>query len=166
MDSVNGALGVVAKGMKLIAAIWIMLLSIFILIEVVARGVFNIPIIGLKEVVANSIVIIAFLQLPYTVRIGGMLRAEVLDSVLPGSVTRLLTRLAFLLGACLFAAVAYAGWGPMLRAWASGEYEGEGGFRVPTYPVRTVIVFGSALGAINFLIIALRPDLLEETQND
>lgn len=166
MDSINGALGVVAKGMKLIAAVWIMLLSIFILVEVVARGVFNIPIIGLKEVVANSIVIIAFLQLPYTVRIGGMLRAEVLDTVLPASVNRALTRIAFLLGGLLFAAVAYAAWDPMLRAWASGEYEGEGGFRVPTYPVRTIIVIGSALGAINFLLIALRPDLLDAGHGD
>jgi hypothetical protein len=43
----------------------------------------------------------------------------------------------------------------MLRAWESLEYEGEGGLRVPTYPVRTIIVFCGALGALNFLALAI-----------
>jgi TRAP-type C4-dicarboxylate transport system permease small subunit len=146
----------IARGMKLVAAVWLFALSIFILIEVVARGVLDIPIVGLKEVVANSIVIIAFLQLPYTVRIRAMLRADIIDGVVGERAAGYMQRVAFLLGAILFAAVAYAGWEPMLRAWATLEYEGEGGFRVPTYPVRTMIVIGGALGAVNFLLLAIR----------
>lgn len=156
MTWLDTVLDKIARGMKLVAAIWLFALSIFILVEVVARGVLNIPIIGLKEVVANSIVIIAFLQLPYTVRIRAMLRADIIDSVVGKTAASRLERVAFLLGAILFAAVAYAGWEPMMRAWATLEYEGEGGFRVPTYPVRTMIVVGGALGAVNFLLLALR----------
>ncbi len=154
MAALDRILDRIARTMKLVAAVWLFLLSIFILIEVLAR-LANISLAGLKEVVANSIVVIAFLQLPYTVRIGGMLRAELIDDMVPGSVSLVLRRLAFLLGALLFGAVAYAGWTPMLRAWATGEYEGEGGFRVVTYPVRTAIVLCSALGALNFLMLAL-----------
>ncbi|MHB2168758.1 TRAP transporter small permease subunit [Alsobacter sp. R-9] len=154
MRMLDGVLDWIARTMKLVAAVWLFMLSIFILVEVLAR-LANISMAGLKEVIANSIVVIAFLQLPYTVRIGGMLRAEIIDDFVPATVAIFLRRLAFVLGALLFAAVAYAGWTPMMRAWATGEYEGEGGFRVVTYPVRTAIVVCSALGALNFLMLAI-----------
>ncbi len=156
MQKIDSIMETVARAMKLVAALWIFSLSLFILVEVLARGVFNIPIVGLKEIIANSIVIIAFLQLPYTVRIRAMLRADIIDNIVGPKAAAYMERGSFLLGAILFATVAYAGWEPMLRAWASLEYEGEGGFRVPTYPVRTVIVIGGALGAVNFLLLALR----------
>lgn len=150
------ALDMIARAMKVLAAVWLFLLSLFILADVLARGLFGTPILGIKEIIANSIVIIAFLQLPYTVRIGAMLRAEVLDDYVSPAVREALSRLAFLLGALLFALLTYASYGPMLNSWATGEYEGEGGFRVAVYPVRTAIVFCSALGAINFLLLAIR----------
>lgn len=156
MHKIDSIMDVVARGMKLVAALWLFSLSLFILTEVVARGILNIPIVGLKEIIANSIVIIAFLQLPYTVRIRAMLRADIIDNIVGPKAAGYMERGSFLLGAFLFGAVAYAGWEPMLRAWESLEYEGEGGFRVPTYPVRTVIVFCGALGAVNFLLLALR----------
>ena len=163
MDTLDAALGWIARAMKLIAAVLLFSLSIFILIEVLARAV-NVPITGLKEIVANSIVLIAFFQLPYTVRIGGMLRAEVIESLVGPKTSDALLRIAYLLGAILFGLVAYAGWEPMIRAWATGEYEGEGGLRVVTYPVRIAIVFCSALGALNFLLLVFRrsPVLDEE----
>lgn len=162
MKTIDAILGWIARAMKIIAALWLFSLSLFILIEVVARNLLNIPIIGLKEIIANSIVIIAFLQLPYTVRIRAMLRADLIDNFVGPKAAGYLERFAFLLGALLFATVAYAGWGPMVRAWASLEYEGEGGLRVPTYPVRTIIVLCGALGAVNFLLLALRGPNFEE----
>lgn len=156
LDAVDLALDHISRSMKIIAAAGLFALSLFILADVLSRGVFNLPLIGLKEMIANSIAIIAFLQLPYTVRIGGMLRAEVLDSYLPPRVYEALKRVNWLLGGALFAIVAYAGFDPMIRSWISGEYEGEGGFRVPSYPVRAMIVIGSSLGAANFLMLALR----------
>lgn len=156
MQKIDSIMETIARAMKLVAALWIFSLSLFILVEVLARGVFNIPIVGLKEIIANSIVIIAFLQLPYTVRIRAMLRADIIDNIVGPKAAGYMERFSFLLGAILFATVAYAGWEPMLRAWASLEYEGEGGMRVPTYPVRTVIVICGALGAVNFLLLALR----------
>ena len=162
MQKIDKIMESIARGMKLVAAFWLFSLALFILTEVVARNILNIPIVGLKEIIANSIVIIAFLQLPYTVRIRAMLRADIIDNVVGPRIAGYLERGSFLLGAALFAAVAYAGWEPMIRAWESLEYEGEGGFRVPTYPVRTIIVIGGALGALNFLLLALRGHRTDE----
>lgn len=156
LDAVDLALAHISRTIKIVAALWLFSLSLFILADVVSRGLLNVPLIGLKEVIANSIAIIAFLQLPYTVRIGGMLRVEILDTKLPPHAVEGLKRLSWVLGGLLFATVAYAGFDPMIRSWVSGEYEGEGGFRVPSYPVRAIIVFGSALGAANFFMLAVR----------
>lgn len=156
MHALETSLDWLSRGLKLIAAVWIFLLSLLILTDVLARGVFNQPILGIKELVANSIVMIAFLQLPYTVLLGGMLRAEIIDIWLSPFQRRILLTITFLLGGLLFLLVAIAGWEPMLRSWASGEYEGEGGFRVPTYPVRTAIVVCGGLAAINYLLIAIK----------
>lgn len=156
LDAVDLALAHISRTIKIVAALGLFSLSLFILADVVSRGLLSVPLIGLKEMIANSIAIIAFLQLPYTVRIGGMLRVEILDTKLPPHVHEVLKRLIWVLGGLLFAIVAYAGFDPMIRSWVSGEYEGEGGFRVPSYPVRATIVFGSALGAANFFMLALR----------
>lgn len=153
---IDSASDKVSRALKLVAAVWLFSLSLMILADVLARGLFDRPILGIKEMVANSIVIIAFLQLPYTVRIGGMLRAEIIDAWLSRRARTAIMIIAYLLGALLFLLIAVASWEPMLRAWASGEYEGEGGFSVPTYPVRTIIVIGSALAAINYILSALR----------
>ena len=45
-------------------------------------------------------------------------------------------------------------WGsyePALHAWNSGEFEGEGALRVPVWPARFVVMFGSLLVAIIYL---------------
>ena len=56
----------------------------------------------------------------------------------------------------LFLAIAYASWVPMLNAWEISEYSGEGALRVPTYPVRSVVVAMSLLAAICYVGLAVR----------
>ena len=40
-----------------------------------------------------------------------------------------------------------------MTAWAVGEYEGEGALRVPTAPIRTIIMFGSVIMILQFVRI-------------
>ena len=40
----------------------------------------------------------------------------------------------------------------MLEAWEIGEYEGEGALRVPTAPIRTILVLGAALTMILYAV--------------
>lgn len=54
------------------------------------------------------------------------------------------------LGIVLFLAIAYASWDPMMNAIEINEYQGDGALRVPTYPVRIIIVFTSLLSAIAY----------------
>lgn len=144
----------ISQALMVIAAAWMFGIALLILVDVVARGALDVPVLGIPELIANSIVAIAFLQLAYTVRIRAMLRAEVIDGLVGPSARRTLLILGLLLGAAFFALIAWAGWTPMLESWASAEYEGEGGMRVPVYPVRTLVVFCSFLAAVNYTLAA------------
>lgn len=144
----------ISQALKVFAAMWLFGIAVLILIDVIARGALNTPILGIPEIIANSIVSIAFLQLAYTVRIRAMLRAEVIDGLVGPSTRQTLLVLGLLFGAAFFAMIAWAGWTPMLQSWATAEYEGEGGMRVPVYPVRTLVVFCSFLAAVNYVLAA------------
>jgi TRAP-type C4-dicarboxylate transport system permease small subunit len=139
------------------AAAWLFGLALLILADVLARGLANAPLRGTAEIVANSIVAIAFLQLCYAVREGGMLRVGMLDALLPGRTQRALRIAGALLGAALFAGIAVASWQPMLAAWQIGEHGGyEGSLRIPVYPVRTLLVATTLLATVNYLLLAYR----------
>ena len=46
-------------------------------------------------------------------------------------------------------------WGsidPSIHAWTSNEFEGEGAMRVPVWPARLIILAGTSLAALNYLL--------------
>ena len=151
----DSALQLISKAMMVIAATLLVLVALLIATDVFGRGLFNTPIIGVAEVVINGLVIIAFLQLPYTVRIGGVLRTELMDMLAPPPIKRFLWLAGYLLGAFLFAILAKAEWGNMVNAFINGEFEGHVTFAVPVFPSRLAIVAGSILAAITYLVMAI-----------
>ena len=156
MGIVDQWLGTFARSLHRLAAIWLFSLAFLILADVVGRGIFNAPIQGTAELVANSIVAIAFLQLAHSIRMRGMLRAEFLDAYLPAWLMRGFSMLGYLVAIALFIAIAYASWEPMLNAVEIGEYQGEGALRVPTWPVRIIIVAMSLMSALSYVGLFLR----------
>ena len=136
-----------------LATLWAFFLAVVILIDVLGRAVFDQPLQGTKEIVANSIVAIVFLQFPLAVRDGAFLRTTLVYDTLPVLGRRLVDATGYLIGLALFAAMAAGGWGDMIIGWQIGEFEGEGAFRVPVYPVRTVVVALSVICAAGFAVL-------------
>lgn len=152
---VDAALGMVSKTLTVLAALLLVLIAMLISADVLGRGLLSKPIIGVAELVVNSLVIIAFLQLPFTVRIGGMLRTEIMDMV-PGELfKRSLWLVGHLLGAFFFAVLAWAEWGNMVTSFINKEFEGHVTFAVPVFPSRLAIVAGSGLAALTYLLLAV-----------
>lgn len=142
--------------LHILAAIWLCILAMTIVVDVFGRFVFNSPLTGTAEIVANSVVAIAFLQIPFAIRTYGMLRTTVVLEHLGDSGRRIFNIATYLLGVFLFALLAWSSWDSMIFSWSIGEYEGEGSLRVPTYPVRTFIVVMSGIAALAYLLLALR----------
>src|SRR3990167_6461609 len=73
---------VVARSLMVLAAVWAFVLCFIFLADVVGRTFFNAPLHGTIEIVANSIVMIVFLQAGFAIRSQSMLRTEVLVNAL------------------------------------------------------------------------------------
>lgn len=156
----------IAKTLMVLAAFWAFTLCFIILTDVVGRGLFDRPLHGTTEIVANSIVMIVFLQAAYAIRSHSMLRTEVLLGVLGPGARRAALGFADLLGAALFLVILLGGIDPAIRSFVNGEYEGEGALRVPVWPTRWVILIGSGLSVANYLVLfyldVFRPDIKDD----
>lgn len=113
------------------------------------------PISGTKEIVANSVVMIVFLQIGFAIRSGAMLRADFIVTALPKSFQKILLFIALVLGAVLFFFLMKAGIKLAIRSFVNGEFDGEGALRVPVWPTRWMVVFGAGLAGINYLILSI-----------
>jgi len=142
------------KLLMVLGAIWAFALCFLILAEIIFRAL-NLPFSGSKEIVANSVVIIVFMQVGYAVRSGSMLRADFLVAMMPMPAQKILLICAYLLGAALFLFLLKAGVTPALRSFANGEFDGEGALKVAVWPARFAILVGAGLAGFNYILLTL-----------
>lgn len=147
-----------SQTLLIIAAIWAFVLAFYVLLDVVLRSL-GITFKGTHEVIKNSIVMIAFMQIAYCVHSRSMLRADfVLNAISKGSpfAARVVDFIGYLLGAGFFLILLLGTIDPAIHAIKTGEFEGEGALRVPTWPARVVVLATSGLLIINYLILAAK----------
>jgi len=147
--------GLNAAGSVLIGAIMLLMCA-----DVLLRDLANRPIDGVAELVATSIVVIVFLQLPATLRHGRMSRADLfIDPYIARRprAGRRLRALFSLAGVFACAVIAYATWKPLQRAWTDSEYLGvEGVFTFPIWPMRAVVLLGGVLASVQYLLLVVQ----------
>jgi TRAP-type C4-dicarboxylate transport system permease small subunit len=166
VQATNGVLVRINKFLIIIAAMGLVMIALLIGADVLGRGLFGSPIIGVAEIAANTLIIIAFLQLPYTVHNGGMLRTEMIDTFAPRVIARLMWFIGYLLGALFFSLIAVAEWEHMVSSWVTGEFEGHVSFAVPVFPSRLAIVGGSLLAVLTYLLLAVPAAIALFTGNE
>ena len=140
--------------------VWTFLLMGLIVADVVGRSFLSLPITGVAEIAAHSIVAIVFLQLASTIHARRMTRADFLIERLHRAtprLARLLEALFCLAGAMMCLIIAYAGVKPLINAYTSSEFFGvRGVFTIATWPFRSIIVGGAGLAAVVFLAQCLQ----------
>ena len=142
------------KLLMVLAAGWAFILTFFIIADIIGRTVFNAPVYGVPEIVMNSIVMIVFLQAGYAIRSRSMLRADFIAQKFPPLFGRVVLAIGYLLGAAFFLMILVGSWDSAVHSWVAGEYEGEGALRVPAWPTRFTILFGSAVASVSYVIMA------------
>ena len=129
-----------------------------ILADVIGRAAFDVPILGVPEMVQFSIVGIVFLQLPQTLRAGGLTRSELLLAPLRSRTPRTaaLFQAAYdLAGAALFVLILATTWPLAVQAFESREFYGSTGVvQIPTGPLKLIIIGACAVMAVQFLLHA------------
>lgn len=147
----HGGLEGVARIFHIASVFGLLAIALLVCADVLSRGLFNAPVPGTAEMVANTLVGLVFLQLPFAVLSNGMIRATVVYDAAGDRGRLLIETVTCLLGIGICGAIAYGGWGPMMEAIEIGAYEGEGALRVPVWPVRIVLVAMAALAAVAYL---------------
>ena len=142
-----------SRPLHVLSAMWVILLAAMIFVDVMGRALFSAPFQGTAEILKNSVVSIAFLQVPYAIFLGSMLRTEIVSEIAGPGTRRVLRTIGAILGILLFAGLVYSSWTPMWDAYAIGEYEGEGAMRVPTWPVRFLIFFTAIYAGVAYAIM-------------
>lgn len=140
----------VSKILHIVSSAWVLVLAVIILVDVVGRAVFNHPLLGTAEIIKNSVVAILFLQIPLAILVGAMLRTTIILDWVGPRFRAAIELVACSLGLLFFVALAVGSYEPLLEAWRIGEYEGEGAMRVPTYPVRAIVLAMAVLSASIF----------------
>ena len=142
------------------ATFWISILMLIIVADVAGRVFFNHPLTGAPELVKVSLVALVFLEITHTLREGRHVRSTIILGRVSPRVRDLLLILADLIGMILFILLCYSSWHLTVQSWEVLEYEGEGALNVPTYPVRTIILFCSGLMVIQYCL-----DLIKNAKN-
>ena len=143
----------IAEVIHIISAFWVLFIAVIIFIDVTGRLFFNAPLLGSIEIIKNSVVAITFMQLPLAIYTETMLKTTILYGQSGKSLQKFMRTLSSALGFLFFLAIVYSSWGPFVEAASIGEYEGEGALRVPTYPVRLLIVLTSVFAAFVYLYL-------------
>jgi TRAP-type C4-dicarboxylate transport system permease small subunit len=141
-------------GLNAVGSAWVAALTLLICADILGRVLFKFPLVGVPEIVKVSIVAIVWLQIPHTLKTGGHLRSDVLLRFLSGRSRAAVDLFSYLLGALIFGLLVYSGWDTMIQAWEMGEFEGELPVRVPTYPLRSIVLLGAGLTALQFALMA------------
>ncbi len=152
--------GLFVDGLNSVGSLLILAVMLMMCADVVARDAFNNPQPGVAEMVGVSIVAILFLQLASTVRHGRMARADLFLDPFKASWPvggGVLEAVFCVMGTAMCMLVFYATLPVFLRAWRDSEFFGvENLFTFPTWPVRIIVLIGSATAAIQYLLLAWR----------
>ena len=157
-----------ANIMAAIGTVWIFMLMLLIVADVVGRNFLDMPITGVAEFAARSVASIVFLQLAAAVCSGRMTRSDFLMRIIgkrSPAAYKALEVFNVVAGAFLFLALAVIAWPALTESVASREYFGvQGVFTVPEWPFRGLIVVGSAVAAVAYLLCI--PSLLRQPPFD
>ena len=163
-DAPYGAmLGSIAAAMSAVGTAAIGALMLLIVADVIGRNFLNLPITGVSEIAARSVVAIVFLQVPAAILQKRLTRADFLvrriERASPRTVAYL-EALFCLAGAIVFALILWASWPKLLDSWMTAEFFGvQGVWTIPTWPFRGITVLGSAiatLAALYRVVIEIR----------
>jgi len=144
--------------MNALGTVWIFLLMVLINSDILGRELFHAPVRGTTELLALSIVGIVFLQLGHALMSGRMTRSDmVIENLLIARPRfgRAMQGFFNLLGVVFLAIIFWGSLALFEEAIEIGEYVGAvGDFTAPTWPIRLLILIGSAATGLQYLIMA------------
>jgi TRAP-type mannitol/chloroaromatic compound transport system permease small subunit len=140
-------------------SIWVLCIVVLICTDSFGRSFFNKPFDGVNEIVAVSMAFVVFCQLADTIRLDKLTRS---DSFLPrlqasrSPIARGIVCGFEALGMAIMIAIIIGTIPPLIESIERGYYVGESGiFTFPDWPIKAMVVFGSAMATLSFAVRAI-----------
>lgn len=150
----------VVAGLNALGSAWIFVLMLIIDSDAIGRTFFNHPLEGVIEITEMSIVAIVFLQLSDALRMGKLTRSDGLFNLMLARRPRAGRAMGVVfdgLGAVFLGLILYGSVPLLTEAWRRNYYIGEKGlFVFPTWPVKLVVVIGTLVMLVQFVVFAWR----------
>ena len=158
LEVMDRILGSAVLSANAIAAVWVFLMMLAVVVDILGRFTLNTPIAGTTELVTLSVVAVLYLQLAYTLRSGAMTRS---DAVIKRLIIKypcagyLLNIVFCLAGVALMGAIISIAWPKWLDTYNSDYYVGVVGvFTFPDWPRLLIVFVGCTLTGAQFLMLA------------
>ncbi|MBP0484789.1 TRAP transporter small permease subunit [Sagittula salina] len=148
----GAVLGSFAAAMSAVGTAAIGALMLLIVADVIGRNFLDLPITGVSEIAARTVVAIVFLQVPAAILQRRLTRADFLirriERASPATVAGI-EAICCLAGAVIFALVLWASWPKFTQSWSTAEFFGvQGVWTIPTWPFRGITVLGAAIAVL------------------
>ncbi len=148
----GAVLGTVAAALSAVGTAAIGALMLLIVADVIGRNFLDMPITGVSEIAARSVVAIVFLQVPAAIMQKRLTRADFLVRRIEASSPKavaLIETVFCIVGAIVFALILWASWSKFTGSWGSSEFFGvQGVWTIPTWPFRGITVLGAAVAVL------------------
>jgi tripartite ATP-independent transporter DctM subunit len=135
--------------------VWVFALTFLICADITARTAFDSPIAGVTEMVSLSLVGCVFLQLAHAVQRGRLMQVEMVLEPLRAKQPALASDWQLTIRAAtaiVLALIAVGAWPDFVTAFRTREFAGvEGIFKIEVWPIKLVLVAGSAAAAVELL---------------
>src|SRR3546814_10823926 len=145
--------------MNAVGSIFIVFIMAMICVDIVSRFAFAHPISGVTELTEIIIVGVVFLQLAHATRLGKLTRSDAAIGILMVRRPRFAHGLSFVYDAAsafLMGIIAWGTWPKLVTAWTKDYYVGNlGVFTFPEWPLWALVVVGSVILTIQFVLLAL-----------
>ena len=151
----------VIKVLNNIGVVVMFLVSIFIVVDVLMRALFDSPITGGYELVQFAMVIVVFLPLAFTQHVKGNVCVDMITDMLPGRVQAILAVFIDAVCAVFWGAITYSGILQTIAQHSKNVVSAT--LRIPVYPIVIILTIGAAFYTIVSLVDILK-DLEEASQ--
>lgn len=144
------------SGFNAMGTVLILIIGVLILFDVIGRIFFNHPVTGVVEIVKVSIVGAVWIQIPYSTMTKLHVRSTLIHTRLGPNGKEVLNIISNAIGGSLMMILFWASWSDMIHSWSISEFEGEGVFRIPAYPIRTALTIGCGMAGIHFAALLIQ----------
>ncbi len=134
--------------------------------DVIMRYALNKPIIGVKEITAESMPFIIFTAWAYGERMGRHIKVSFLTQSLPSSITKGITTFSMSLLVIFMMIIVWQSGVAAIDLWQIGETNA-GLYPIPKYPARTIVPLGAAMFTVRLvigLVERIRPSVKTKSQ--